>query len=339
MLGFLLSSIKLIQNIDSIQLFDYNKIIITVIVMEHISVLLKESIELLDIKENGIYVDMTLGGGGHSSEILKRLNKEGHLYSFDVDDYSISKAKEKLDLLGKNNYTIIKSNFENLKEELHKLGVNEVDGIIYDLGVSSFQFDIAEKGFSYNKDAKLDMRMDSSLRISAWDIVNKCSEIELSNILYKYGDEIYSRLISKKIIERRKEKSIDSTLELVDVIKSAIPKSALNKKGHPAKKTFQALRIKVNRELEVLESSLRQAIEILKSGGRIAVIDFEPLEDKIVKNIFKEGYKSISVKGMIVDAREPILLRITKKPILPSEEELKENRRSHSAMLRVVQKI
>ena len=176
----------------------------------------------------------------------------------------------------------------------------EVDGIIYDLGVSSFQFDIAEKGFSYNKDAKLDMRMDSSLKISAWDIVNKCSEVELSNILYKYGDEIYSRLISKKIIERRKEKSIDSTLELVDVIKSAIPKSALNKKGHPAKKTFQALRIKVNRELEVLESSLRQAIEILKSGGRIAVIDFEPLEDKIVKNVFKEGYKSISVKGMIV---------------------------------------
>ncbi len=306
--------------------------------MEHISVLLKESIESLNINPDGIYVDATLGGGGHSSEILKRLSSKGHLYSFDVDDYSIARAKEKLDSVGKPNYTIIKSNFENLKYELNKLGVDKIDGIVYDLGVSSFQFDIPEKGFSYNHNARLDMRMDDSLPISAWDIVNKFDYKLIADILYKYGDEIYSREIAKKIVSNREIKPIDTTFELVDIIKEALPKKELSKKGHPAKKSFQALRVYVNRELEVLESSLRQAIEITVSGGRIAVIDFEPLEDKIVKNVFKEGYTTINIKGLPVNPEEPKLIRITKKPILPSDEELESNRRSHSAMLRVVQK-
>ena len=307
--------------------------------MEHISVLLKESIESLNINPDGIYVDATLGGGGHSSEILKRLSSKGHLYSFDVDDYSIMRAKEKLESTGKTNYTIIKSNFENLKEELSNLGVIQVDGVLYDLGVSSFQFDMPEKGFSYNYDAKLDMRMDSSLTISAWNIVNEYSYKEIADILYKYGDEIYSREIAKKIVAEREIKPINTTFELVDVIKKALPSKELNKKGHPAKKSFQALRVKVNRELDVLESSLKQAIEITKSGGRIAVIDFEPLEDKIVKNVFKEGYTEITAKNLPIILKEATLKRITKKPILPTEEEIKENRRSHSAMLRVVEKI
>ncbi len=307
--------------------------------MEHISVLLNESIESLNIKPDGIYVDATLGGGGHSSEILKRLSSKGYLYSFDVDDYSIMRAKEKLESTGKTNYTIIKSNFENLKEELSNLGVFQVDGVLYDLGVSSFQFDMPEKGFSYNYDAKLDMRMDSSLTISAWNIVNEYSYKEIADILYKYGDEIYSREIAKKIVAEREIKPINTTFELVDVIKKALPSKELNKKGHPAKKSFQALRVKVNRELDVLESSLRQAIEITKPGGRIAVIDFEPLEDKIVKNVFKEGYTEITAKNLPIILKEATLKRITKKPILPTEEEIKENRRSHSAMLRVVEKI
>ena len=307
--------------------------------MEHISVLLNESIESLNINPDGIYVDATLGGGGHSSEILKRLSSKGHLYSFDVDDYSIMRAKEKLESTGKTNYTIIKSNFENLKEELSNLGVFQVDGVLYDLGVSSFQFDMPEKGFSYNYDAKLDMRMDSSLTISAWNIVNEYSYKEIADILYKYGDEIYSREIAKKIVAEREIKPINTTFELVDVIKKALPSKELNKKGHPAKKSFQALRVKVNRELDVLESSLRQAIEITKPGGRIAVIDFEPLEDKIVKNVFKEGYTEITAKNLPIILKEATLKRITKKPILPTEEEIKENRRSHSAMLRVVEKI
>ena len=305
--------------------------------MEHITVLLNEAIEELNINKDGIYVDMTLGGGGHSSLILSKLDK-GHLYSFDVDDYSISRAKEKLDKIGKSNYTIIKSNFRNLKEELNNLGIEEVDGVLYDLGVSSFDFDMPEKGFSYNNDGKLDMRMDSSIKESAWDIVNKYSYDELSRIIYKYGDEKYSREIAKEIIKSRNIKPIDTTFELVDVIKRALPQKELNKKGHPAKKTFQALRVYVNDELNALEESLNQAIEITKSGGRIVVIDFQPEEDMIVKNVFKKNYTPINIKGLPVNPEEPILKRITKKPITPSDEELKNNNRSHSAMMRVVQK-
>lgn len=307
--------------------------------MEHISVLLNESLEALNIKKNGIYVDMTLGGGGHSSEILKLLKGKGHLYSFDVDDYSILRAKEKLEDTGYKNYTIIKSNYKNIKEELNNLGVLSVDGILYDLGVSSFQFDMPEKGFSYNNDAKLDMRMDDRLTISAFDIVNKYSEKEIADILYFNSDEIYSRQIARKIIEYRKNKEIVTTFELVDIIKSALPSKELNKKGHPAKKTFQALRVEVNHELEYLKESLYKSIDMLNSGGRLAVIDFEPLEDKIVKNVFKEFYTVENIKGLPVNPVDPIIKRITKKPILPSDSEIESNRRSHSAMLRVVEKI
>ena len=305
--------------------------------MEHITVLLKEAIEELNINKDGIYVDMTLGGGGHSSLILSHLDK-GHLYSFDVDDYSILRAKEKLDKTGKTNYTIIKSNFRNLKSELNKLGVEEVDGVLYDLGVSSFDFDMPEKGFSYNYDGKLDMRMDQTIKKSAWNIVNEYSYDELSKIIYKYGGENYSREIAREIVKERTNKSINTTFELVDVIKKALPQKELNKKGHPAKKTFQALRVYVNDELGALEESLNQAIEITRSGGRIVVIDFQPEEDMIVKNVFKKNYTPVNIKGLPVNPEEPILKRITKKPITPSEEEIKNNNRSHSAMMRVVEK-
>ena len=305
--------------------------------MEHITVLLNEAIEELNINKDGIYVDMTLGGGGHSSLILSHLDK-GHLYSFDVDDYSILRAKEKLDKTGKTNYTIIKSNFRNLKSELNKLGVEEVDGVLYDLGVSSFDFDMPEKGFSYNYDGKLDMRMDQTIKKSAWNIVNEYSYDELSKIIYKYGDERYSREIAREIVKVRTNKPINTTFELVDVIKKALPQKELNKKGHPAKKTFQALRVYVNDELGALEESLNQAIEVTKSGGRIVVIDFQPEEDMIVKNVFKKNYTPVNIKGLPVNPEEPILKRITKKPITPSDEELKNNNRSHSAMMRVVEK-
>ena len=299
--------------------------------------LLNEAIEELNINKDGIYVDMTLGGGGHSSLILSHLDN-GHLYSFDVDDYSILRAKEKLDKTGKTNYTIIKSNFRNLKLELNKLGVEEVDGVLYDLGVSSFDFDMPEKGFSYNYDGKLDMRMDQTIKKSAWNIVNEYSYDELSKIIYKYGGENYSREIAREIVKERINKSINTTFELVDVIKKALPQKELNKKGHPAKKTFQALRVYVNDELGALEESLNQAIEITRSGGRIVVIDFQPEEDMIVKNVFKKNYTPINIKGLPVNPEEPILKRITKKPITPSEEEIKNNNRSHSAMMRVVEK-
>ena len=299
--------------------------------------LLNEAIEELNINKDGIYVDMTLGGGGHSSLILSHLDK-GHLYSFDVDDYSILRAKEKLDKTGKTNYTIIKSNFRNLKSELKKLGVEEVDGVLYDLGVSSFDFDMPEKGFSYNYDGKLDMRMDQTIKKSAWNIVNEYSYDELSKIIYKYGGENYSREIAREIVKERTNKPINTTFELVDVIKKALPQKELNKKGHPAKKTFQALRVCVNDELGALEESLNQAIEITRSGGRIVVIDFQPEEDMIVKNVFKKNYTPVNIKGLPVNPEEPILKRITKKPITPSEEEIKNNNRSHSAMMRVVEK-
>lgn len=299
--------------------------------------LLNEAIEELNINKDGIYVDMTLGGGGHSSLILSHLDK-GHLYSFDVDDYSILRAKEKLDKTGKTNYTIIKSNFRNLKSELNNLGVEEVDGVLYDLGVSSFDFDMPEKGFSYSYDGKLDMRMDQTIKKSAWNIVNEYSYDELSKIIYKYGGENYSREIAREIVKERTNKPINTTFELVDVIKKALPQKELNKKGHPAKKTFQALRVYVNDELGALEESLNQAIEITRSGGRIVVIDFQPEEDMIVKNVFKKNYTPVNIKGLPVNPEEPILKRITKKPITPSEEEIKNNNRSHSAMMRVVEK-
>ena len=302
--------------------------------MEHITVLLNEAIEQLNIKEDGIYVDCTLGGAGHSSLILSKL-KKGHLYSFDQDDYAISVAKERLDKIG-SNYTIIKSNFVNIKEELEKLGVTKVDGVLYDLGVSSFQFDDTSRGFSYNNDAKLDMRMDRTKDFSAHDVVNKYSYEDLVKIFYMYGEEPFSKQIARKIVDNR---PINTTLELVEVIKKALPQKVLNSKGHPAKRIFQALRIEVNDELKVFEKSLNDAINLLNTDGRIVVISFHSLEDRICKTIFKDNSTINIPKGVPLITKElPKLELITKHPILPSEAELENNNRAHSAKMRVARK-
>ena len=305
--------------------------------MKHISVLLEECIEGLNIKEDGIYVDATLGGGGHSSEILKRLTT-GHLYCFDQDDFAINKARARLSEIG-SNFTIIKSNFVNLKEELAKLNISHIDGIVYDLGVSSFQFDDPERGFSYKYDAYLDMRMDQSASLTAHNIVNTYSLDEISKIISKYGEDPFAYKIAKKIVEARNIKPINTTFELVDVIKSALPQKILNKKGHPAKQTFQALRIAVNDELQVFEKSVLQAIDITNIGGRIVVITFHSLEDRICKHTFKE-FSEIKVPKnlpVVINELAPLKL-ITKSPILPSEEELEFNNRAHSAKLRIAEK-
>ncbi|MCR5462417.1 MAG: 16S rRNA (cytosine(1402)-N(4))-methyltransferase RsmH [bacterium] len=302
--------------------------------MEHITVLLEKAIEQLNIKEDGIYVDCTLGGAGHSSLILSKL-KSGHLYSFDQDDFAINIAKERLDKIGKN-YTIIRSNFVNIKSELEKLGVTKVDGILYDLGVSSFQFDDAKRGFSYNSDAKLDMRMDSSKDFSAHDIVNKYSYDELVRIFYMYGEEPFSKQIARKIIENR---PINTTLELVDVIKKALPQKVLNSKGHPAKRIFQALRIEVNDELKVFEKSLNDVINLLNIDGRVVVISFHSLEDRVCKTIFKDNSTINIPKGLpIINKELPKLELITKHPITPSIDELENNNRAHSAKMRVARR-
>ena len=305
--------------------------------MKHISVLLNECIEGLNIKEDGIYVDATLGGGGHSSEILKRLTT-GHLYCFDQDDFAINKATLRLKEIG-SNFTIIKSNFVNLKEELAKLNVDHIDGIIYDLGVSSFQFDDPTRGFSYKYDAYLDMRMDQDSELTAHDIINRYSVEEISKIITKYGEDPFAYKIAKKIVEARNLKPINTTFELVDIIKSALPQKILNKKGHPAKQTFQALRIAVNDELQVFEKSLLQAIDLTKIGGRIVVITFHSLEDRICKHTFKE-FSEIKVPKnlpIVINELAPLKL-VTKSPILPTEEELEVNNRAHSAKLRIAEK-
>ena len=302
--------------------------------MEHKTVLLNEAIEYLNIKEDGIYVDCTLGGAGHSSLILSKLNK-GHLYCFDQDDFAINIAKERLDKIS-NNYTIIKSNFVNIKEELEKLGVTKVDGVLYDLGVSSFQFDDVSRGFSYNGDARLDMRMNKDNKLSAYEVVNEYSYNDLVRIFYMYGEDPFSKQIAKKIVENR---PIETTLELVEVIKKALPQKVLNSKGHPAKRIFQALRIEVNDELKVFEKSLKDAINLLNKDGRIVVITFHSLEDRICKTIFKEESTINIPKNVpIINTEKPNLELITKHPITPSDAELIENNRAHSAKMRVVKK-
>lgn len=303
----------------------------------HYSVLLNEAIDGLNIKENGIYVDATLGGGGHSSKILEKL-KSGHLYAFDQDIYAIEKSRKRLEEIG-SNFTIIKANFKDLKEELNKLGVTKIDGIVYDLGVSSFQLDIPERGFSYRYDAPLDMRMDQSRELTAEIIVNEYSFSELQNIFYRYGEEPFSKQIARKIEEVRKSKRIKTTFELVDVIKSALPQKVLNKKGHPAKQVFQALRIAVNDELRVFEDSILDALSMLNKGGRAVVITFHSLEDRICKVVFKEKSTINIPEGLPIVVKEEAPFRlITKHPVLPSDVELSVNQRSHSAKMRVIEK-
>ena len=305
---------------------------------KHISVLLDESIEYLGIKKDGIYVDCTLGGGGHSFEILSRL-ENGHLFAFDQDDYAIAKASEKLDELHKS-YTIIKSNFVNIREKLLENGIEKVDGILYDLGVSSFQFDIPERGFSYNFDAPLDMRMNQDKELTAETIINEYSFQEIMSILHRYGEEKNAKLIARNIEKVRGQKRIKTTFELVDVIKGALPQKVLSKKGHPAKKTFQALRIAVNDELQVFEKSLEQAFDLLNPDGRIVVISFHSLEDRIAKTLMKEKCTVDIPKNVpIMPDIQPEFELLHRKVILPSEDELAHNNRSHSAKLRAIKKL
>lgn len=308
--------------------------------MEHISVLLHESIDQLAIKPDGIYVDGTLGRGGHSLEIAKQLTT-GHLYCFDKDQEAILKSKERLkEHLDK--ITMIHSDFCNMKEKLQEYNVEKIDGVLLDLGVSSPQFDETERGFSYRFDSRLDMRMDRSQGLDAYEVVNSYSYQDLVRILYRYGEESFAKQIARKIEAARAEKPITTTFELVDVIKSALPAKVLNKKGHPAKQTFQAIRIEVNHELDSLEKGLSDALTMLNSEGRACVITFHSLEDRIVKEMFA----SVSSAPKI-DRNIPILPKdmpqadyrlITKKPILPNAEEEENNKRSHSAKLRVVER-
>lgn len=303
----------------------------------HKSVLLNEAIEGLNIKPDGIYVDATTGGGGHSSHILSKLTT-GHLYCFDQDDYAYQRSKEVLDPISKDNYTFIKSNFVNIKSELNKLGVTKIDGILYDLGVSSFQFDIPERGFSYNYDAPLDMRMNQNQELTAEIIVNTWSFNDLMRIFTRYGEDPFSKQIARAIERERAIKPIHTTFELVDVIKSALPAKVLSKKGHPAKQTFQALRIAVNDELRVFEVSINDALDMLNSKGRAVVITFHSLEDRICKTVFKERSTVDIPKGVPLANIEAPYELITKKPVVASEEELLENNRAHSAKMRIIEK-
>lgn len=307
--------------------------------MKHISVLLKESIDGLNLKEDSIVVDCTLGYGGHSSEILKRI-KKGHLYAFDQDEEAIAFASGRLSEVG-NNFTIIHSNFSNLKEELEKRNIKKVDAILFDLGVSSPQLDEAERGFSYHQDAKLDMRMDQSQSLSAYDVVNTLEEKELADIFFRYGEEKFARSIAKNIVKKRMEQPIETTLELAEIIKNSVPEK-VRKASHPARKVFQAIRIYVNHELEVLEIALQDALNILKVDGRISVITFHSLEDKIVKAKFKEVTEIDPVlKGIpnVPKEKLPDFELVNKKAIAPTEEELVENSRARSAKLRVIKRI
>lgn len=303
----------------------------------HKTVLKEEAVEQLNIKEDGIYVDATTGGGGHSSLILAKL-KKGHLYCFDQDDYAFLRSKEVLDKVG-TNYTFVKANFKDLKKELNKLGVEHIDGIIYDLGVSSFQFDIPERGFSYNYDAPLDMRMNQESTLTAADIVNNYKYEEIVKILFDYGEENNAKLIARGIEKYRQNKRIETTFELVDIIKKSLPAKVLNKKGHPAKQTFQALRIAVNDELRVFEVSINDALDMLNKDGRAVVITFHSLEDRICKKVFKDRTTIEDVKGLPTMPIDNTLFElITKKPMLPTEEEIKENNRAHSAKMRVIKR-
>ena len=305
--------------------------------MYHKSVLLDECIENLNIKEDGIYVDATLGYAGHSSEILKRIPK-GHLYCFDQDDFAIEKSDERLSTIS-DNYTIIRSNFANMKEELAKLNVDKVDGILFDLGVSSVQIDEASRGFSFHQDAKLDMRMDTKNNFSAYNVVNEYEYQDLVRVLRDYGEEKYASSIAKNIIKARETKNIETTFELVDIIKNSMPMKA-KRESHPARRSFQAIRIEVNKELEVLELALVQALDLLDIGGRLCIISFQSLEDRIVKNKFRsvsEIPDSMKKLPFVPDEYLP-KYKVISKGITASKNELDENSRSHSARLRVIEK-
>ena len=303
-------------------------------VMKHKSVLLEEVINYLNVKQGGIYVDATVGYAGHSSVILRKIGKEGVLFAFDQDDEAIEYSNERLSKIG-NNFTIFKSNFVNMKKYINE----NVDGILFDLGVSSPQLDEAYRGFSYHNDARLDMRMDRNNKLSAYEVVNDYDEDDLARIIYNYGEEKYAKSIARNIVKYRKNKDIETTLELVDIIKSSMPYKAM-RDTHPAKRTFQAIRIEVNDELNVLKSALEQALDLLKVNGRICVITFHSLEDRIVANTFKRYSEVDSNVANLPYIPEEYLpkFKVVGK-FTPSKEEISENNRARSAKLRVIERI
>ncbi|MED1602182.1 16S rRNA (cytosine(1402)-N(4))-methyltransferase RsmH [Alkalihalophilus marmarensis] len=306
----------------------------------HVTVLKEESVNGLAIKPDGIYVDCTLGGAGHSSLILEQLNDEGHLYAFDQDDTALSNAEEVLAPY-KGKFTLIRSNFRFLREELAKHGISKVDGVLFDLGVSSPQLDEAERGFSYHQDAALDMRMDQTAPLTAHQVVNEWEFNRLVSIISRYGEEKFAKQIARKIEARREIKTIETTGELVEIIKDAIPAPARRTGGHPAKRTFQAIRIAVNDELGSFEEALEDAITITNPKGRICVITFHSLEDRLCKEIFKEKSKGPDLPPglpVIPEGYEPELKLITRKPIVAGNEELTANNRARSAKLRIAEK-
>lgn len=307
---------------------------------EHVSVLLDEVIELLDINEDGIYVDCTLGGAGHSKEIIKRLSLKGKLIGIDQDINAINAAKETLKVYS--NVIYVQDNFSNIKDILNTLNIDKVDGILMDLGVSSHQLDEAERGFSYMHDAPLDMRMNREASLTAFNVVNEYSKEDLHRIIRDYGEDNFAKRIAEFIVSKREEKNIENTLELVEVIKAAVPAKFRREGPHPAKRTFQAIRIEVNKELEVLKNSLGDCIELLKTDGRIAIITFHSLEDRIVKLEFKHSENPCDCpKDLPICAcgKKPSLKILTKKPVEASVEELERNPRSRSAKLRAAQRI
>ncbi|HEI5607446.1 TPA: 16S rRNA (cytosine(1402)-N(4))-methyltransferase RsmH [Staphylococcus aureus] len=305
----------------------------------HISVMLNETIDYLNVKENGVYIDCTLGGAGHALYLLNQLNDDGRLIAIDQDQTAIDNAKEVLkDHLHK--VTFVHSNFRELTQIFKDLNIEKVDGIYYDLGVSSPQLDIPERGFSYHHDATLDMRMDQTQELTAYEIVNNWSYEALVKIFYRYGEEKFSKQIARRIEAHREQQPITTTLELVDIIKEGIPAKARRKGGHPAKRVFQALRIAVNDELSAFEDSIEQAIELVKVDGRISVITFHSLEDRLCKQVFQEYEKGPEVpRGLpvIPEAYTPKLKRVNRKPITATEEDLDDNNRARSAKLRVAE--
>ena len=308
----------------------------------HVTVLLHETIDYLDVKPDGVYVDATLGGAGHSEYLLSKLSPKGHLYAFDQDATAIEHAKKRLaPYIEKGMVTFVQDNFRHLKLQLEKLGVDEIDGICYDLGVSSPQLDERERGFSYKQDAPLDMRMNRHADFSAYQVVNDYDYHDLVRIFFKYGEDKFSKQIARKIEQARQIKPIETTTELAEIIKSAKPAKELKKKGHPAKQIFQAIRIEVNDELGAADESIQQAIDLLAVDGRISVITFHSLEDRLTKQLFKEASTVDVPKGLpfIPDDLKPKLALISRKPILPSAEELELNNRAHSAKLRVAKKV
>ena len=309
---------------------------------KHETVLLHETVDGLDIKPDGVYVDCTLGGAGHAQYLLDQLGPQGHLYAFDQDMTAINNAKLKLaDYVEKGQVTFIHQNFRHLKQALEELGIDQVDGIYYDLGVSSPQLDVAERGFSYGQEARLDMRMNQEQALSAYEVVNDWPYEDLVHILYRYGEEKFAKRIARAIEERRAQRPIETTTELAEIVKMAIPAATRRTGGHPAKRSFQAIRIAVNDELGAVEDSLEQALTLLKPEGRISVITFHSLEDRLVKQLFKEVSQGPEVpRGLPIlpgQMQAPFAL-VNRKPIVSSPEELEANNRSRSAKLRILRK-